>query len=47
MKNPFRRDEFIPSTSAKPPGGCVVFLIAIAGTAAVAFYGVTEFLARV
>lgn len=47
MKNPFKRDEFIPADIPKPRGGCVVFLIALAGTAGLAYYGVTGLLAQV
>lgn len=46
MKNPFKRDEFIPADIPKPRGGCAVFLIATIGTAGAALYGATEFLAH-
>lgn len=47
MKSPFRRDEFIPADIPKPRGGCVVFLIALIGTASLAYYGASGFLAQI
>ena len=49
MRNPFRRDEFIPSTTKD--GGCKAVAMVVLGIlvslGGLAFYGAVEFLARV
>ena len=53
MRNPFRRDEFIPSTTkdggckAAAIGGTLVVLGILVSLGGLAFYGAVEFLARV
>lgn len=45
MHNPFKNGEFIPSTPKK--GGCALFLFILGAFGGAAWYGVSEFLARV
>ena len=46
MDNPFKTGEFIPS-SPKKGSGCALFLFILGALGGAAYYGVSEFLARV